>query len=59
MELQIGKVFYFGCNQTPNTVTKVIPYEGNSQYVARIELQGPRGGKSTAFVGRDGRVIKS
>lgn len=53
-----GRVYYFGFNKTPNTVTAVFPLNGNTQYVARIELVGARGGKSTAFVRHDGSVRK-
>lgn len=58
MKIETGKVFYFGWQRTPNTVTRVTELENNSQYVARIELVGPRGGKSIAFVGHDGTARK-
>ena len=57
-EIEIGKVFYFGYRNTPNTVTRVTPLENDVQYIARIELQGPRGGKFVAHVRKDGSCRK-
>lgn len=48
------------CTQrkTPNTVTRVTPLENDVQYIARVELQGPRGGKFVAHVRKDGSCRK-
>lgn len=57
-DIQIGKKFFFGYRQTPNVVTRVIPLENNSQYVARVYLKGPRGGEFVAHVREDGTCRK-
>lgn len=56
--MEVGKVYYFGYRKIPNTVTKIEFLENHNQFKARIELVGPRGGKSTAFVRHDGTVRK-
>lgn len=58
MNIEIGKTFYFGYRKTPNTVTRVISLENNSQYVARVYLKGPRGGEFVAYVRPDGSCRK-
>lgn len=57
-EINIGKVYYFGWKKTPNTVTRVTPLPNHAQYIARIELKGPRGGKFVAHVRHDGSCRK-
>lgn len=57
-DIQIGKTFYFGHRQVPNTVTRVIPMEANNQYVARVYLKGPRGGEFVAHVRENGTCRK-
>ena len=57
-DIQVGKAFFFGHRQTPNIVTRVIPLENNSQYVARVYLKGPRGGEFVAHVRENGTCRK-
>lgn len=57
-DINIGKTYYFGYRRTPNTVTRVIPMDGNSQYVAQVYLKGPRGGEFIAHVRHDGSCRK-
>lgn len=57
-DINIGKTYYFGHRKTPNTVTRVIPLDNDATYVARVYLQGPRGGKFIAHVRHDGTCRK-
>jgi hypothetical protein len=57
-KITIGQVYYFGYRRTPNVVTRVIPLENDSQLIAYIELKGPRGGTSRAYVRKDGSCRK-
>lgn len=57
-DITIGKIYYFGFRKTPNTVTRVTPLENDVHYVARVELQGPRGGKFVAHIRKDGSCRK-
>lgn len=54
----IADTYYFGAKRTPNKVTRVVPLDGHSQYVARVYLVGPRGGEFTAYVRKDGSCRK-
>ena len=56
--IQVGNTYYFGHRRTANVVTRVIPLENNSQFVARVYLKGPRGGEFVAHVREDGTCRK-
>jgi len=58
INIEVGNTYYFGHRRTPNTVTRVIPLTGNSDYVARVYLKGPRGGESAAYIRKDGTCRK-
>ena len=51
-------VYYFGYRKTPHKVTRVIPLENHNLYIARVYLEGPRGGEYTAYVRKDGSCRK-
>lgn len=46
--------YYFGAKNVPHRVTRVVPLEGHSQFIAKVYLCGPRGGESIGFVRADG-----
>ena len=59
--LSVGQKVYFGHRKTPNTVTRVIPWDGPKRadgIIATVYLQGPRGGEYRANYFEGGRCRK-